>query len=243
MRITDSKGNVIPNLKEWKSRIRPRHWKQGRSAYSLADFILNRDGCAHLKSQMSSLFTKLVTFENATPEYQAPFDSHRGNRSNLDLGITGRVGSTTSLFVGVEAKVDEAFGRTVRKRYSAAVKRRESGKSTNADKRVVDLLSRYFSDTDDPPSSKFADVGYQLLTGTAGTVAVGKAVSVFYVLVFKTCLYDEQKGLANQRNYDKFIDATRGKRLMLDGEGFYVDELTLDRKPLICVYDHVVIPD
>ena len=40
----------------------------------------------------------------------------------LDLGITGRTGSGESLFVGLEAKVDEPFGsETVGERYQKAI--------------------------------------------------------------------------------------------------------------------------
>ena len=70
-----------------------------------------------------------------------------GNPSNLDLGITGHVDRwplRPSLFVGVEAKVDETFGSTVRSRYSSAMKTREAGKNTNApeegERPVVEVL-------------------------------------------------------------------------------------------------------
>lgn len=248
MRVVDSQDRRISCLREWESRIfskpsKKRHWKPGRSAYSLADFIMNPKGkgVAHLESRISSILKQSVTLEEATPEYLARFDCYKGNPSNLDLGITGRVGSKSSLFIGVEAKVDEPFGPTVSGRYGAAIKLRDSGKSTNADKRIVDLLSHYFSETNDPCSSKFASVRYQLLTATAGTVAVGKDISVFYVLVFKTCMYDECKGSANQQDYKKFMQVAGGKLLLQDGEGFHAHELTLNGKRLICIYDHVSI--
>ena len=140
-----------------------------------------------------------------------------GNPSNLDLGITGHVDRwplRPSLFVGVEAKVDETFGSTVRSRYSSAMKTREAGKNTNAPERVKGLLLKYYSVKGSPDSSRFADIRYQLLTGTAGTVAAPGKVSVFYILVFRTSMYDERKGLANQQDYERFIEATRSKSLM-----------------------------
>ena len=137
----------------------------------------------------------------------------------------------------MEAKVDEPFGPTVCGRYRAAIKLRDSGKSTNADKRIVDLLSHYFSETNDPCSSEFASVRYQLLTATAGTVAVGKDTSVFYVLVFKTCMYDECKSSANLQDYEKFMRVAGGKLLLQDDKEFHVHELMLSGKQLICIYD------
>ena len=248
MRVVDSQDYGISCLREWESRIfskpsKKRHWKPGRSAYSLADFIMDpkRKGVAHLESRISSILKQSVTLKEAKPECLARFDCYKGNPSNLDLGITGHVGSSSSLFVGVEAKVDEPFGPTVYGRYRAATKTRDSGKSTSADKRIVDLLSRYFSETNDPLSSRFASVRYQLLTGTAGTVAVGKDISVFYVLVFKTCMYDESKGSANQQDYKKFMKVAGGKLMLQDGDRFHAHELTLSGKRLICIYDHVSI--
>ena len=83
---------------------------------------------------MSVVLSGQVILEQATPEYLARFDSYPGNPSNLDLGITGylkRSSLKEGLFVGVEAKVDETFGGTVKSRYSSAMKTREAGKNTN----------------------------------------------------------------------------------------------------------------
>ena len=62
---------------------------------------------------------------------------------------------------------------------------------------------------------------------------------MFYILVFRTSMYDERKGLATQQDYERFIEATRSKSLMRDGENFRADELELNGKRLACVYDYV----
>ena len=244
MKIVDSRDQTISNLPEWRSRIfdgtsKEKHWKKGRSAPSLAEFIMNRNGASYLEKRISAVLSRQVMLEQATPEYLARFDSYPGNPSNLDLGITGNVKRSTlkeGLFVGVEAKVDETFGGTVRSRFSSAMKTREAGKNTNAPERVKELLAYYFSVKESPDFSRFADVRYQLLTGTAGTVAMPHAVCVFYILVFRTSMYDERKGLKNRRNYENFVEAAYGKLLMQDGRSFRSDELELGRKRLICVY-------
>ncbi len=247
MRIVDSQGQRISNLIEWRSRIfdgtsKEKDWKKGRSAYSLAEFIMDRQGAAYLETRMSSVLSQHVKLEQATPEYLAKFDSYPGNPSNLDLGITGhveRLPVNASLFVGVEAKVDETFGSTVRSRYSSAMNRRDAGKRTNAPERVKGLLSKYFSVQGSPDSSRFADIRYQLLTGTAGTVAAPGDVSVFYILVFRTSMYDERKGLSNLRDYESFIGAACGRLLIREGKDFRADELELDGKRMVCIYDYV----
>ena len=171
---------------------------------------MDRKGAAYLEERMSQVLSRHIKLEQATPEYLARFDSYPGNPSNLDLGITGEVGPLNlreSLFVGIESKVDESFGNTVGSRFSSAMKSREAGRSTNAPERVRDLLGKYFAVKGSPDSSRFADIRYQLLTGTAGTVAAPGKVSVFYILVFKTSMYDARNGSANQQDYGEFIEA------------------------------------
>lgn len=248
MRVVDSHGRPISSLDEWRRLVfdgtsKSRHWRKGRSAHSLAEFIIGqRNGAAHLQRRLSSALGLSVKLEEATPEYLARFDSYLGGPSNLDLGITGSVGCSdrcSSLFVGVEAKVDEPFGSTVKGRYTAAFKDRSDGKRTNAPERVKELLSRYFSVSGSPVTSRFAGIRYQLLTGTAGTVSYPAERSVFYILVFRTSLYDEGKGQANQRDYESFVEAARGRSLIRTGSGSRADELELDGKRLVCIYDYV----
>ena len=248
MIVVDSRGQGIADLDQWRSRIfdgtsKIRHWKKGRSAHSLAEFMMDqRRGATHLRNRISSVLSRHVELERATPEYLAKFDSYPGNPSNLDLGVTGHVGRPAlrqSLFVGVEAKVDETFGSTVGSRYSAAMKRRKAGQNTNAPERVKGLLSKYFAFAGPPDSSRFGDVRYQLLTGTAGTAAAPGELCMFYVLVFRTSMYDESRGLANQQDYERFLGAACGKPLMREGKDFRADELEVGGKTLVCVYDYV----
>ena len=245
MKIVDSRDQTISNLTEWRSRIfdgtsKEKDWKKGRSAQSLAEFIMDRNGASYLEKRISAVLSRQVMLEQAKPEYLARFDSYPGNPSNLDLGITGylkRSSLKEGLFVGVEAKVDEPFAGTVRSRYSSAMKTREAGKNTNAPERVKELLANYFSVKESPDSSRFADIRYQLLTGTAGTVATPYDVSVFYILVFRTSLYNERKGFKNRQDYEHFVAAAHGRFLMQDGRSFRSDELQLEGKRLVCVYD------
>ena len=249
MRVVDSLGRRISSLDEWRSLIfdgtsKSRHWRKGRSAHSLAEFIIigQRKGAAHLQRRISSVLAQSVKLEEATPEYLARFDSYPGGPSNLDLGIIGHVGCSarrSSLFVGVEAKVDETFGSMVKGRYMSTVKERSDGKRTNMPERVKGLLSRYFSVSGSPETSRFAGTRYQLLTGAAGTVSALAEVSVFYILVFRTSMYDEEKGLVNQRDYESFVEAAQGISLIRTGKGSWADELELDGKRLVCIYDHV----
>ena len=248
MRVIDSEGRRITTLDQWRSRFfdgtsKARHWKEGRSAHSLAEFILNnRKGYKHLEKRISAALSRPVILEQAKPEYLARFDSYPGNPSNLDLGITGLVGTSglpKSLFVGVEAKVDEKFGKPVSDTYRSSMEKRDAGTNTNAPERVKDLLSEYFTCEDPPDYSRFAGIRYQLLTAAAGTVATKAEVAVFYVLVFRTPEHDEQESLANRRDYEKFVEAAGGKPLAEGGDVIRADEITLAGKNLVCIYDEV----
>ena len=83
MQITGPKGNDIATMEGWGARVKGGHFREGRSAYSLADFILNRDGAAILESRLSSVLSHPVKLQRAIPEFRASFDSYRGNTSNL----------------------------------------------------------------------------------------------------------------------------------------------------------------
>ena len=140
--------------------------------------------------------------------------------------------------MGLEAKVDEPFGsETVCERWQKATKTLKSNPKSRAAARVGDLLSRYFADDDEPCQSRFADIGYQLLTATAATVAVKADVSVFYVAVFRTLDYDEENGRRNQSDYDNFMRVSCGKDMVQDDSGFLAHELTLNGRRLTCIYE------
>ena len=237
LKVSDSRGNDITTLEQWSKTVRRSHWKQGRSAYSLADFIMTRNGAAHLESRISPVLSQPVRLEQGTPEYAARFDRYEGP-ARLDLGISGRTGSGESLFVGLEAKVDEQFGsETVCERYQKAIETLKSNPRSKAETRVKELLSRYFVDADEPCESKYAGVGYQLLTATAGAVAVQADVSVFYIAVFRTLDYDEEDGKKNHLDYDNFMSVSGGGCLIQGDTGCLAHELTLDGRRIICIYE------
>ena len=237
MRIEDGNGNEIRSLDEWAKLYdtpqQSHQWKEHRSAYSVSEFMLNHDGPEHLQQRVSAVLGESVDLERAVPEYEQRFDQFGRGRVH-DLGIFGNTADGRSVFVGVEAKVDESFGQTVHDSYLQSKANQITGKSTNAPERIEKLLALHFAE----PDTSMFDVRYQLLYATAGTLAAGADISVLYVVVFKTPLYDESIGANNYRDYIHFVNKVGGSPLALDDKGAIAHEIILDSKRLVCVHEY-----
>lgn len=208
-------------------------WKEHRSAYSLAEFILNRNGAEALRMRIGEALGESVEFERAVPELEVRFDQFGRGRVH-DLGITGRTASGKSLFVGVEAKVDEPFGALVREAYLSAKARQIAGESTNAPERIEQLLKLHFH----TPSPSVFEVRYQLLYATAGTLAAGADISVLYIAVFKTPLFSEIVSAENYRDYVDFMSKVGAEPLKIHSEKATGHMLLLGSNKLICIHEY-----
>ena len=237
MKIESKDGKVINTLEDWASLYdtpqQSHQWKEHRSAYSVADFMLNRNGADRLQRRVSEAVEDSVSFERIVPEYEQRFDSFGRGRVH-DLGIFGNTADGRSVFVGVEAKVDESFGPTVHDSYLQSKANQITGTSTNAPNRIEQLLAMHFS----VPDVSMFDVRYQLLYATAGTLAANAEISVLYVVVFKTPLYDESVGANNYRDYIHFVNKVGGEPVALDDKGAIAHEIMFDDRPLICVHEY-----
>jgi len=210
-----------------------RQWKEHRSAYSVAEFILNRDGTAELAARVSSALGERVSLKEAIQEYEVRFDEFGRGRVH-DLGIFGKLASGKTVFVGLEAKVDEPFGVSLKDAYLKAKSKQITGTSTNAPERIEKLLALHFSE----PDPAMFNVRYQLLYATAGTLAVEADISVLYVAVFKTPLYDEAIGADNYRDYVHFVNKVGSQSISLDDEGAVSHEMNLGDQRLVCLHEY-----
>ena len=245
-KIVSSQGKTISSLEDWSDLYRAakkeKHWKEGRSAYSVADFILNHGGTAHLESRLSEVLRQETSISLIIPEKEVSFDGFRHGRVH-DLGICATVGGDKHLFVGVEAKVNEKFSKEIRDELEAAEKELLKRPNSKKVQRVKALPTRFSPKLD---VSAMLDIRYQLLHGTVGTVAARQRngepydLYVFYVLVFKTSLYDEQKGAENHRDYQCFIGRAEGSSIA--HPEVEAHSITIDDKPLTCIYEHVELP-
>jgi hypothetical protein len=240
MRVEDSKGVPISSLADWARLYdtpRSAHqWKKHRSAYSTAEFICNRNGAELLRTRIADALGEPVEFERAIPEFEVRFDRFGHGRMH-DLAIFGKAESGQSLFVGVEAKVNERFGDLVRDKYLKAKSKQIAGEKTNAPERIENLLKLHF----EKPDASMFDVRYQLLYATAGTLAAKADVSVLYVVVFKTPLFNETTSAENYRDYVDFMGKIGAEPLKLSSKEANGHRLSLQGKELICLHEYFEI--
>lgn len=147
MRIEDTNGEEIISLEDWAKIFdtpqRKKHWKAGRSAHSIADFILNRGGEKRIAKLLERVVPEEVVLEKAIPEFEVRFDQFGRGRVH-DLGVFGKTHSDKSIFIGIESKVDESFNRTVSEVYLEAKAKQIAGEATNAPARIENLLRLNF---------------------------------------------------------------------------------------------------
>ncbi len=129
---------TIKTLEEWKIKVfgtgqKAIHWKVGRSAYSLAKFMLEKDGVKYVTKLLEEALNEKIQLDEAIIEKEVRFDDYGHGRED-DLGIIGNTASGKSIFIGLEAKVDEPFGESIGQVYLKSKSKELNGTSTNAPK-------------------------------------------------------------------------------------------------------------
>lgn len=193
------KNKEISSLKDWENAFNGgKLWKKGRSAYSLADFMLNRNGIKTITEILDRCGFCGIQFLSCDVEASVKFDEY-SRTSQRDMILIGELENREKVFITVEAKVDESFGGTI-----------GCSKIDQKSNRVEGLINKFilhFKESD-------KKLRYQLLHATAATIekgSYGKAFqkSIMLTLVFKTkgygkdVDYDRNKG---DRNFEDFCD-------------------------------------
>jgi len=84
MKIIDNHGNEIQTLDDWaKIYNTPRgkvHWKEGHSAYSIADYVINHNGLAKISDRVAEVLDEGVEFSKVTPELELRIDEYGRGR-------------------------------------------------------------------------------------------------------------------------------------------------------------------
>lgn len=231
MIIQTSDGKPLRSLADWQAVHDPKQWKPGRSAHAIADFIVNRDGALVLSRRVSAVLGERVAFREITPELEIRFDRYGKGRFH-DLGIRGETESGKTLFVGVEAKVDESFGAHVADEWRNAQRILQRGERTRRPDRITELCARFQNGGGIAPTD---EIRYQLMHGAAGTVDAGADLSVLYIAVFATDDYDPNKSESNRQDYQAFI--TRAGGTAIPNPYAESHNLNIGGKPLTAIYE------
>ena len=197
MKLEISKTNIITTVEQWKQFAPPKdkekHWEDGRSAKSLAQFMTDKNQVKKLESILNELGYDTKGIISCTPEANTALPG-TGNGRNHDLLMIGK-----DFVAGIEAKVSESFGKTISKELMGA--------SENKQYRIDTLAKELFGCEINADSG---DLKYQLLTGAYGTLREAKnnkkSKALFLVIVFTDGITTKEANavVANNKDFEDF---------------------------------------
>ena len=196
MKIKISKNNnIITTVEEWYQFAPPKakgkHWKDGRSAKSLAQFMTDKNQVKKLEDILVELKYGTNGVISCTPEANTVLPC-KGNGRNHDLLMIGE-----DFVVGIEAKVSEPFGEEI----STELIEASDNKKGRIDKLANELFGCKINEIKDG-----LELRYQLLTGVYGTLREAennqKSKALFLVVVFTDGLTSEDENAVNRNNDD-----------------------------------------
>jgi hypothetical protein len=214
MKVIGKRGQEITTWEDWERPAKPvEHWVAGRSAMEIARAFF-RNGPAALPEPLVALFAKeaaLAGFEAvvARPEHQTalPPRGASGPR-NHDVWLSGDVAGRP-VRIGIEAKADEEFDRPLTAKLAAGEKRIADGLGTDTPERLQILGSMLFGPSFDLGNPDYGRVGYQLVSGLAGTLieaaSEGVSLAAFVVYEFSSSLTSAKKQSENAKTLDAFV--------------------------------------
>ena len=196
MKIKISKNdNIITTVEEWYQFAPPKakgkHWKDGRSAKSLAQFMTDKNQVNKLEDILIELEYDTNGVILCTPEANTVLPC-KGNGRNHDLLMIGE-----DFVVGIEAKVSESFGEEI----STELIEASDNKKGRIDKLANELFGCEINEVKDG-----LELRYQLLTGVYGTLLEAennkKSKALFLVIVFTDGITREDENAVNRNNDD-----------------------------------------
>jgi hypothetical protein len=217
------------------------HWKEGRSAQSLADdFMLTNKLGRELLVQLVEQVTgnEIEGKIEAYIEHESEIEGFRGKARMQDLAAFGKLRSNHSFFIGVEAKVDETFDETIGEKAFVIEKYKAQHPTTKQHERLMNLLQEFlhlqfdkssFPELSDVPD-RIKNLRYQLLYYLAGSFREDVKIIFMPVVVYKSnglhfgC-YDSAIGAQNQIDYENFrkeLGFQEYKKIQFDGQDIEV---------------------
>lgn len=211
------KEKEITKKEDWKIALcsaynkkekEDKHWREGRSAECLAEDFMGENATGEetmIEMIRLCLNSHDISLEKACIEHASKFDEYKRPRMQ-DLAIWGQ-SDTKNIFLGIEAKVDEAFGSkslSEQQKYVNDLKTK-----TDADKRLNKLIKDFLNGKEKENGS----LRYQLLYYLAGSIREPNTDIIFLpVIVYKSRalkfkLYSEKLGDKNYNDYVNFMKA------------------------------------
>lgn len=213
MRITNKNGTVVADIESWEKAFKEvddaKHWEEGRSAMSLAQYfslpnIEQSNGIKLIKEYIEICGFKDLEPIKARIEHESRFDKFIGKGRMHDMVIWGN-GGGVHLVICIEAKVDEPFGSLVSEAYRKSVEYVNKNPRSKRSQRIKDLCEKYYKiDVNDITSD--TDIRYQLLHYLAGAITEAKSCNdvVFMpIMVFITKNYNKTND--NKADFNAFV--------------------------------------
>lgn len=195
----------IKSLDEWIARFsKSKKNEEGRSAKTLAEFCKRDDAEKIIAETLHPVVGKIDSM-TAYPEYHTKIDDYGKGRIH-DLALKCSCGKG-NVFVGIEAKVNEGFGRYLKSVYNS------SKENSNIKNRINGLLSYYdgMISLDTNPN-----IPYQLFYSAVSVlkeevVVKAEESRIFLIIVFNTDKSDEKKVKKNKEKLCDFLTAINAK--------------------------------
>jgi len=199
--INSKKWKSIKTIKEWVDSF--KETEKGKSAHSTAVFFSRPeiDAEKQIIKWISPIFSKEdqpIILEKFTPEKSSKFDDYKKPRMQ-DVGIIGKTITGKSIFIGIEAKVNEPFGQTV----AQALNSIKNNNNSNIPERINRLKNKFFSDVD---AKNYKSIRYQLLYAAAGTISENMDYNILIFITFKNIQSTESSIMRNKRELKYFLD-------------------------------------
>jgi hypothetical protein len=219
MKVIGKREREIRSWQEWERPVSPGHWVEGRSAMEIARAFFRHDE-PRLPEALTTLLRcnpSLAKFvaDEAHPELRTPLPpSGSSGPRNHDVWLRGHSGER-AVCVGIEAKADEAFGPRLATKRASALADSNKGKATRWLERLEILGSMLFGPRFDPGDPVYSAIGYQLLSGVAGTAIQaaqdGANIAVFVVYEFATTRTKVKNHARNTAALDEFVRLLPGR--------------------------------
>lgn len=204
------KCQSIHNVEDWVNSFNDsKKMEDGKSAKTLAQFCKENDVESIIKEWIAPIVKEEFSLDSAMPEMSTKFDNFGKGRTH-DLGIYGKTVSGNSIFIGVEAKVNETFGGTVQSVYDKVAYLKSVGKNSNLDARIEGLKKKYF------PDLPLDDIRYQLLYAIAGTLCEEADIKILFFTTFETRQFKVESGKRNDEDLTAFLNLLKAKPIGKD---------------------------